>query len=145
MLNAGAHAAGNIRRRRYYRAMLNMISGATPRLRAMLLVVSVLAAGCAQIRPAPPVAPAPVARYEPVTTQDPATVAELRAAPPPATPDIGNGGKPSADEQLLNARGYARIGDGFIPPEAGDARAWAQQQGQRIGADKILMYAPAAG
>ena len=114
----------------------------------MLLVASVLAAGCAQLRPGPPGAPPvparPVARYEPVTTQDPATVAELRAAPPPATAEISNGGKASADEQLLNARGYARIGNGFIPPEAGDPRAWAQQQGQRIGADKILMYAPAA-
>ncbi len=124
-----------------------MISGARLRLRALLLAGSVLAAGCAPIATLPPrvAPPAPtVARYEPVTAQDPATVAELRAAPPPASAEISNGGKPSADEQLLNARGYVRIGNGFIPPEAGDPRAWAQQQARRVGADRIVMYAPAA-
>lgn len=126
-----------------------MITNARPSLRAWLLLLPLVAAGCAQIRtltaPSAPAQPAaPVARYEAVTSQDPDTVAELRAAPPPASPAISSGGKPSADEQLLNARGYARIGNGYIPPEAGDPHAWAEQQGQRIGADKVLMYVPAA-
>ena len=111
--------------------------------RAALFLGFAVAAGCVPVRP--PTAPeAPIARYEAVTEHDAATVAALRAAPPPASAEISNGGKPSADEQLLNARGYVRIGNGFIPPRAGDPRAWAEQQGQVVGADKILMYEPAA-
>jgi membrane-associated protease RseP (regulator of RpoE activity) len=72
--------------------------------------------------------------------QDAATVAELRAAPAPREPELADGTTPAADEQSLNAHAYVRIGDGYIG--RGDARAWALQQGQRIGADKALVYAP---
>ena len=119
-----------------------MPSSIRRRLRAAVLLVGMFAAGCAQLGIRPPGPAVPGARYEPVTAQDAATVAELRAAPPPDAAEISNGGKPSADEQLLNARGYVRIGNGFISPQAGDPRAWAQQQGKSVGADKILMYAP---
>ncbi len=81
-------------------------------------------------------------RFEPVVGQDAATVAELRAAPAPKEPEVSDGTTPNADEQLLNAHAYVRIGEGFVA--RGDARAWALQQGQRIAADKVLVYAPDA-
>ena len=115
------------------------------RCRWAILALLVLAAGCVQV-PTTPIAPGkpaiPGARYEPVTAQDAATVAELRASPPPAEPEISNGGTPAGDETLLNARGYVRIGNGYVMPQAGDARAWALKQGQQVGADKVLMYVP---
>jgi membrane-associated protease RseP (regulator of RpoE activity) len=116
--------------------------------RAVAFAVTALAAGCAQMHVTPPpqekpVAPAPAGpRYEPVIAQDAATVAELRAAQAPKEPEVANGTTPSGDEPLLNGRGYARIGDGYVP--SGDARAWALQQGQRVGADKVFVYAPDA-
>lgn len=131
--------------RRYYRAMIGEASSHILRLRNALVVAFLLAAGCAQLHlqpSAPPTPPAPVARYESVTAQDEATIAELRAAPPPSVAEISTGGKPSADETLLNARGLVRIGDGYVPANAGDPRSWAQEQGRRVGADKILIYAP---
>jgi membrane-associated protease RseP (regulator of RpoE activity) len=77
-------------------------------------------------------------RFEPIAGQDAATVAELRAAPAPREPELADGTTPAADEQSLNSHAYVRIGDGYIG--RGDARAWALQQGQRIGADKVLIY-----
>jgi len=79
-------------------------------------------------------------RFEPVAGQDAATVAELRAAPAPKEPELADGTTPAADEQSLNAHAYVRIGDGYSG--RGDARAWTLQQGQRVGADKVLVYAP---
>lgn len=110
----------------------------------MAFVAIALAAGCAQIRNRPPEAPAgpqvsPGPRFEPVMGQDAATIAELRAAPAPKEPEIADGTTPAADEQQLNGRGYVRIGEGYIP--TGDVRAWVLQQGQRVGADKVFIYA----
>jgi membrane-associated protease RseP (regulator of RpoE activity) len=115
--------------------------------RAVAFAMAALMAGCAQVQVTPPkqgpIAPVPAGpRYEPVLAQDAATVAELRAAPAPKEPEVADGTTPSGDETLLNGRGYARIGDGFVP--SGDARAWALQQGQRVGADKVFVYAPEA-
>jgi membrane-associated protease RseP (regulator of RpoE activity) len=111
--------------------------------KTVAFAVAALLAGCAQVRVTPPtqepVAPALAGpRYEPVIAQDAATVAELRAAPAPKEPEVADGTTPSGDETLLNGRGYARVGDGFVP--SGDARAWALQQGQRVGADKVFVY-----
>lgn len=108
---------------------------------------------CAQVRyqpnvePTPPgEAPPPVnaPRYEPVPNQDAATVAALRAAPPPAEPEMVDGSSPASDEQSLNARAFARIGDASVPPDERDARRWFREQGIRVGADKVLVYAPDA-
>jgi hypothetical protein len=117
--------------------------------RVVALAAVALAAGCAQMKfvPAPQerpgVPPVPAGpRYEPVVTQDAATVAELRAAPAPKEPELTNGTTPSGDEPLLNGRGYARIGDGYIP--TGDLREWLLRQGERVGADKVFIYPPDA-
>jgi len=107
-----------------------------------------LVSGCVPVRtpsPGPVPAAAPNApRYESVVRQDAATIAELRAAPAPREPELSTGATPSGDERSLNSKGYARVGDGYVPAAAGNARAWIVQQGQRVGADKALVYAPDA-
>jgi len=107
----------------------------------------VLLAGCGQIRLGPPgpgealpVSNAP--RYEAVAGQDPDSIAGMRAAPAPKEPQVSDGTTLSADEQSLNARSYARIGDAYVPAAAGDARGWIAEQGRRVGADRIMVYAP---
>jgi hypothetical protein len=131
--------------RRYYRPMRQNSS----RLVATVVLIVTLA-GCAQVRYTPNVepgtrveAPPPNApRFEQAIGQDPATVAELRAAPAPKQPELTDGSSPNADEQSLNGRSYARIGDASVPPGHGDARGWFAQQGVRVGADKVLVYRP---
>ena len=109
----------------------------------MLLVL----AGCAQIRPGPPRPGEPPAvsntpRYDAVAGQDPATIAALRAAPAPKEAVIGAGTTLFADEQSLNGKSFARIGDAYVPAMVGDVRGWIADQGRRVGADRILIYAP---
>lgn len=107
-----------------------------------------LLAGCAQIgpgsstRPGEPPAVSNAPRYDAVAGQDPATIAALRAAPAPKEPQIADGTALSGDEQSLNARSFARIGDAYVPAATGNTRAWIVEQGRRVGADKILVYAP---
>ena len=83
-------------------------------------------------------------RFEPTPGQDAATIAELRAAPAPKQPEVGTGTSPPGDERVLNARGYVRIGNGYFPGAAAAAREWALRQGERIGADKALVYSEEA-
>jgi PDZ domain len=91
----------------------------------------------------PEIPPPPAhVRYRPVVSQGAATIAELRAAPPPREPDISRGGTVAGDEQMLNSRGYARIGDGYVDAEAGDPLPWLVEEGRRVGADKVRMYPP---
>lgn len=82
-------------------------------------------------------------RYEPTVGQDAATVAQLRAAPPPRQPELVDGGTLGGDEPLLNARGYARIGTGTVPPNFSGVREWSVHQGQQVGADKAYVYSGA--
>ncbi len=69
-------------------------------------------------------------------------VAQLRAAPPPQMADISNGTSVDSDERKLVAKSFVRIGTGLYPRNDDAARAWALRQAQRVGADKILLYAP---
>ena len=103
-----------------------------------------LLAGCATVgyTPAPwhPGMPPPSGpRYEQTPGQDANTIAELRAAPPHA-PEIADGSTPASDESNLTTHGYVRVGTGYLPPDQRDPRGWALQQGQRVGADRILVY-----
>ena len=144
---------------RYYRPMRivssrNPATGSVPvtsrNVRLILLAAFALLAGCAQVRTVltpegrqpPPEAPSGP-RYEPALGQDPATIKELRAAPPPKEPEVTTATSLSGDERLLNARGYARIGMGYFPTRDGDARAWALRTGVQVGAEKVIIY-PAA-
>jgi membrane-associated protease RseP (regulator of RpoE activity) len=117
----------------------------------VVCLLLVLASGCIPVRqgPAgpgegPPLPSLPSGpRYEPTVGQDAATVAQLRAAPPPKRPELVDGGTPRGDEPLLNARGYVRIGTGTVPAGSADVREWSEHQGRQVGADKAYVYAGA--
>jgi len=125
--SANAVAAG------YYRAMCSgSSSDVIRRFRFAVAIALLIAAGCAQVRYTPPAAEGGTAeselpagpRYTPVDGQDAATIAQLRAAPA-KEPELSTGSSIGADERLFNARGYARVGNGYFPKVGADARAWA--------------------
>jgi len=77
-------------------------------------------------------------RYQAV--HDAATVAELRAAPPPAQAEISDSQSPAGDERVLGAKGLARIGDGYYRGDAERARRWFADTAHAVGADRLLIY-----
>ncbi len=103
-------------------------------------------AGCAS---APPrnvtEAPTPGSRYQAEPGRDTATIERMRAAPAPATPEMAAGTNPSGDHGRLTAQGFVLIGTGHFPGPETAVRADALQQGRRVGADRVLLYAPATG
>ncbi len=91
-------------------------------------------------------APAPEqGRYEALIGQSADAITELRAAPAPENPEMRDGKNPTSDEQLLGGQGYLRIGNGFYPSATPEMRGIALHQGQRVGADKILLYVSSTG
>jgi PDZ domain-containing protein len=118
-------------------------------LRALAVATLLLLAGCATgpgtMAPSTkPVPPETSGHYEIVPGREPALVADLRAAPPPAEPEIGDGKSVAADEQRLRAQSYMHIGTSHFPAADADARTKALRQGQQVGADRVIVY-PAAG
>jgi len=119
-------------------------------LRLALLALGAFALGaCAPLgtRPSgpsgvPTVRPGEPGRYQAV--HDAATVAELRAAPPPAQAELSDSQSPSGDERVLGAKGFARIGDGWYRGDAERARRWFAETAHTVGADRVLLYAPEA-
>lgn len=123
-------------------------------LTALLLL---LLAGCA-VSPGPRtetgevIAPsAPQASYEAEPGRDATTVAQMRAAPAPATPTLESGATSASDESRLTAQGFVRIGKAYFPigviGEDGGAAARdaSQRRGQEIGAERVLLYPPQGG
>lgn len=80
-------------------------------------------------------------RYEAVIGQGADAIAELRAAPAPEVPEVSDGKNAAGDEQRLGGQGFLRIGNGYYPVNSAETRDNALRQGQRVGADKILLYA----
>ena len=116
---------------------------------AALLAIGVLLAACASkprtepvAEPPPAPAPEPVqaGTYAASAAYPAATIAELRAAPPPATPQVAMGANPEADAQRLQAQGYVRIGTGQLPLAPVAAGEAALAQALRSGADQVLLY-----
>jgi hypothetical protein len=110
------------------------------------LALLALLAGCASSthtlreETAPPGAPASPYVAEP--GRDAATVAAMRAAPYTDS-DIGDGHNRGGDAARLAAQGYVRIGSARYPAGT-QARDDATGQARRVGADKVLLYAPTA-
>ena len=110
-----------------------------------------LLAGCATgpgpvYSPYPkPQPPAETGNYQPEPGRDPALVADLRAAAPPAEPEIADGRSLAADEKRLRAQSYMHVGTSHFPVTDSDARAKAMRQGQRVGADRVIFYPASAG
>jgi membrane-associated protease RseP (regulator of RpoE activity) len=120
-----------------------------PALRFYLATVVALG-GCAHVAFAPheTVSPTPIAaergRYEVLSGGDAQAVAELRAAPAPAQPEVADSHSPEGDEHVLVAKGFVHIGDGYHAGVDADARAWLLQKAHDVGADKMLVYELAA-
>ena len=93
----------------------------------------------------PPISAAHPGRYEPVSGREAAVVAELRAAPAPAQPEISDGQSAQGDERLLAAKGYVRIGDGYYRSDDARARDWLTERAHEVGADKVVLYADGGG
>ena len=110
---------------------------------AMLLMAS-----CASVRHTPPGEEAPgeirqpAAQYTP--ERDAAEVAQMRAAPAPQTAAIDVGGNAGADANRMASDGYVRIGSGRYEGDEAAARSEVERQSRAVGADRVLLYAPAA-
>lgn len=113
--------------------------------RHLALIALLALAGCATVQRSGVVEPVvPSHRYEIESGRDAATVAEMRAAPAPSTVETTLGRNPGGDAARLAAQGFVRIGTGHTPGAESDARDEAMQQGRRVGAEKVLLYPPAA-
>ncbi|MEO7324950.1 MAG: PDZ domain-containing protein [Dokdonella sp.] len=78
-------------------------------------------------------------RYDIAPGRDDATVALMRASPPPTEPVLGSSGE-SGGEAALVAQGYVRIGTGRYPMDEAAAREAALRQGQQVGAERVLFH-----
>lgn len=109
--------------------------------------------GCASLAPGPsgpstPPAsapqPVPGSRYEAEPGRDAETVATMRAAPPPQVPELLSGKNATAEQRRQIARSYVNIGTAHLAGDEATARDEAIRQGQQVGADRVLFYAPEA-
>jgi membrane-associated protease RseP (regulator of RpoE activity) len=83
-------------------------------------------------------------RYEPEPGRNAETIAQMRAAPAPAVPELAPGKNAADDHGALVAKGYVRIGTAHFPGTDASARDEAIRIGQEASADYILLYAPGA-
>jgi membrane-associated protease RseP (regulator of RpoE activity) len=115
---------------------------------ALLLLLAGCASGPGTVSaPSTPasVPPEETGRYETVPGREPALVADLRAAPAPATPEIVDGNNAASDEKRLRPQSLMRIGTSHFAASDANARGKAVRQAERVGADRVIVYAPAPG
>jgi len=111
-------------------------------------IASLLLASCASVRHTPfgeetsGEAQQPVAQY--TAEREAAEVEQMRAAPAPAAASIEVGSNPGADANRMASDGYVRIGSGRYAGDEADARSEVERQSRAVGADRVLLYAPAA-
>ena len=110
-----------------------------------VLLAVALVAGCTSgpaarrvIETAPP---APPSGFETESGRDAATIAEMRAAPAPAVPELASGKTVAGDRSHLIAQGFVPIGRAHLDGDETAARRAAIRQGQQVGADRVLLYA----
>jgi membrane-associated protease RseP (regulator of RpoE activity) len=118
-------------------------------LRRALVVFLLAVLGACAVKPRPETPPVPavvvpvaveVGDYVASPAYPAATVAELRAAPPPGAPMVALGANPDADAQRLQAQAHVRIGTGHLPGLPVDSIELARSQALRSGADQALLY-----
>ena len=84
--------------------------------------------------------------YTPVTGSSPERIAANRAAPAPAQPIVERMAAPGSDaETMVNSyakRGYVLIGHVNFNSGRGESEAAAVQQGQKVGADLVVIFHP---
>jgi hypothetical protein len=108
----------------------------------VLSLAGLLLAGCSTIPQSVTEPAAPGSRYQ--VLREPALVAELRATSAPAVPVLEAGKDRDSEHRKLAAKGSVLIGTGYFPGTQDDAGASAIAQGQTVGAEQVLLYAPAA-
>lgn len=114
------------------------------RFRHAAVATLILLAGCVSTPRGPGTGPA---REQPAVSpyaaeRDAATIAEMRAAPPPTAPELILGKNPSSDANRLAAQGFVRVGTANYAAAETVAREEADRQGRAVGADRVLLYAP---
>jgi hypothetical protein len=113
--------------------------------RHVVLIALLTLGGCATVQRSGVIEPAaPSHRYDVEAGRDAGTVAEMRAAPSTGAAEITVGKNPTGDAGRLAAQGFVRIGTGHTPGAESNARDDAVRQGQKVFAEKILLYPPSA-
>lgn len=119
------------------------------KLRLLPILAALTLAGCASgprtSTELPPLPPEQSGHYQEIPGRSPDMVAMLRNAPPPAQPEAVDGGNFAADREKLRSESYMQIGTSHFPAADTNARTDAMTQAARVGADRVLFYAPAAG
>lgn len=110
----------------------------------LTVLLAVVLAGCASAPRRVSVTSSPAVRYEVEPGRDAATIADMRAAPAPAVPELVAATKPATDRSRLLAQGFIPIGHASLRGDETAARSDAVRQGQAVGAERILFYAPTA-
>lgn len=84
----------------------------------------------------------PAAQYR--SERDAAEVAQMRAAPAPEAAVIVAGNNAGEDANRMASDGFVRIGSGQYAGDEAAARSEIERQSRGVGADRVLLYAPAA-
>ena len=114
---------------------------------SLCTAAALLLASCASVRHMPPGEEAPgaipqsAAQY--TSERDATEVAQMRAAPAPEVAAISVGGNAGADANHMAKDGFVRIGSGRYPGDEAAARNEVERQSRAVGADRVLLYAPA--
>lgn len=114
------------------------------RLRLAAFAALMLLAGCVSAPRGPGPTPEQPSASPYVAERDATTVAEMRAAPAPAAPELLAGKGPSGDQNRLAAQGFVRIGTARYAGVEASVREEADRQGRAVGAERVLLYAPSA-
>jgi len=93
-------------------------------------------------RPAAGAANEPVAQYVPDRDVD--EVARMRSSAPPAAATIENGHSFDADDDRLGMAGFVRIGHGVYHGSESFVRKAIDQHAAEAGAERVIVYPPAA-
>ena len=115
-------------------------------IRSLALFLVLAIAGCATVshtttEPSPqPLPPEETGQYETVTGREPALVADLRAAPPPAEPEIADGRNIGAEETEKPRAKSVGAGEAETEERRLDERpeTLADDFGARVGRDAAL-------
>lgn len=116
------------------------------RLAALPVLLGLLSlAGCATLQRPITEPAAPGSRYIVEPGREPERVAELRAAPAPASPEVELGSHRAGEQRRLSAKGLILIGTGYFPGDQATVREAAIEQGRRVGAERVLLHEPSEG
>lgn len=80
--------------------------------------------------------------YQAEPGRDAATIAEMRAAPPPEAASLQIGNSVAGDYGKLTSQGFVRVGTARYSGDEGRIRDEAGREARSVGADRVLLYLP---